>query len=52
MDNPEIAIAVIAEHGWHGATAAAPVARAILDVYFGKKKPSEIGVATVKVSGD
>ncbi len=52
MDNPEIAIAVIAEHGWHGATAAAPVARAILDVYYGKKKPSEVKASVAHTSGD
>ncbi len=41
-ENPQIAIAVIAEHGGHGSSGAAPVAKAILDVYFGKKKPEEI----------
>lgn len=52
VDKPRIAIAVISEHGRHGATSAAPVARAILDVYFGKKKPSEIKSSVAKVSGD
>ncbi|MBI2844195.1 MAG: penicillin-binding protein 2 [Armatimonadetes bacterium] len=52
IDNPEIAIAVISEQGGHGSTGAAPVARAILDVYFGKKKPSEIKPAVVRVTGD
>jgi len=52
VEKPEIAIACIVEHGQHGATAAAPVCRAILDVYFGKKKPSEIGKGIVHVSGD
>lgn len=51
-ENPEIAIAVISEHGGHGSTGAAPVARAILDVYFKKKKPSEIVPTVVHVSGD
>ena len=32
--NPEIALAVIVEHGGGGSTAAAPVARAILDAYM------------------
>ena len=32
-DDPEIAIAVVIEKGWHGYTGA-PVARAILDAYF------------------
>lgn len=52
VGNPKIAIAVIAEQGGHGSTSAAPVARAILDVYFGKKKPSEIQPSVAHVSGD
>jgi penicillin-binding protein 2 len=52
VGNPEIAIAVIAEHGRHGATSAAPVARAILDVYYHKKKPSEIKPGIVHAQGD
>ncbi|MEN6520805.1 MAG: penicillin-binding protein 2 [Armatimonadota bacterium] len=51
-EDPKIAIAVIVEHGRHGASAAAPVARAILDVYYGKKKVSDIKVSSVHVSGD
>ncbi len=39
VDNPEIAIAVIVENGGSGGSVAAPVARAVMDVYFGKKKP-------------
>ncbi len=42
VENPEIAIACIIERGAHGSSSAAPVCRAILDVYFGKKKPEEI----------
>ena len=39
-DNPEIAVAVVVEHGGHGASAAAPVAKKVLEAYFaGKKKP-------------
>lgn len=52
LEKPTIAIAVIGENGGHGATGAAPVARAILDVYFGKKKPSEITSNTPVVQGD
>ncbi|MHB9037935.1 MAG: penicillin-binding protein 2 [Armatimonadota bacterium] len=52
VEKPQIAIACIVEHGRHGATAAAPVCRAILDVYFGKKKVGEIGQRKVSVSGD
>jgi len=33
-ENPEIAIAVIMEHAGHGGSAAAPIARKIIDAYF------------------
>lgn len=36
-DKPKIAVAVIVEHGGHGGSAAAPVARAIFAAYFGLK---------------
>jgi penicillin-binding protein 2 len=52
VEKPTIAVACIVEHGRHGATTAAPVCRAILDVYFGKKKPQEVGSGQVSVSGD
>jgi penicillin-binding protein 2 len=35
--NPEIAIAVIMEHAGHGGSAAAPIARKIIDAYFERK---------------
>jgi penicillin-binding protein 2 len=34
---PEIAIAVIVEHAGHGGAVAAPIARKIIDTYFGQK---------------
>lgn len=52
LEKPTIAIACIVEHGRHGATSAGPVCRAILDVYFGKKKPGQIGAGTANVRGD
>lgn len=52
VEKPTIAIAVISENSGHGATNAGPVARAIMDVYFGKKKPSEIQSTTVRIYGD
>lgn len=39
-DDPQIAIAVVIEKGWHGYTGA-PVARAVLDSYFFPDKASE-----------
>jgi penicillin-binding protein 2 len=36
-NNPEITVAVIAENAGHGGTAAAPVARKIIDAYFRQK---------------
>lgn len=36
--NPEIAVAVIMENAGHGGSAAAPVARKIIDAYFSRKK--------------
>jgi penicillin-binding protein 2 len=37
-ENPEIAVAVILENAGHGGSAAAPVARKIIDAYFSRKK--------------
>lgn len=36
--NPEIAVAVILEHAGHGGSAAAPVARKVIETYFALKK--------------
>ena len=36
-ENPEIAVTVLVEHGGHGGSAAAPVAKKILEKYFAKK---------------
>ena len=52
VENPEIAIACVVEQGLHGATSAAPVCRAVLDVYFGKRKPDEIEHRRARTSGD
>jgi penicillin-binding protein 2 len=35
-DDPKIAFAVVVEHGGHGGAAAAPVARQVLEVFFGE----------------
>ena len=36
-ENPQIAVAVVVEHGGHGSSAAAPVAKAMYDAYFSEK---------------
>lgn len=38
-DNPQIAISVIVEHGGHGGSAAAPIARQIMDAYLLEAEP-------------
>ncbi|PLX97868.1 MAG: penicillin-binding protein 2 [Desulfuromonas sp.] len=40
-DNPEIAVAVVVEHGQSGGRAAGPVAKAIIESYMAGKKSSE-----------
>ena len=41
FDKPEIAVAVIVEHGEHGGAAAAPIVSRILRAYFDGKKPQK-----------
>ena len=38
-DKPEVAVAVVVEHGEHGGAAAAPIAGRMLRAYFDSKKP-------------
>jgi penicillin-binding protein 2 len=40
-DKPEIAVAVVVEHGEHGGSAAAPIAGRILKAWFDTKKPPQ-----------
>ena len=42
IENPKIALAVIVENGGFGATAAAPIARAVLDYYLLGKVPGPV----------
>ncbi|MDA8415348.1 MAG: penicillin-binding protein 2 [Desulfobacteraceae bacterium] len=54
-DKPEIAVAVVVEHGEHGGSAAAPIAARILRAYFDGKKPAQKPPAkhdTVDEAGD
>lgn len=51
--NPEIAVAVIVEHGLHGGTGAAPIARKMIDAYFkNKKQPVKISPEGDDESGE
>jgi len=47
--NPEIVVAVLVEHGLHGSTAAAPVARDIIKAYYDKKSRQEKKQYTVEL---
>lgn len=39
-DNPRIAMCCFVEHGGHGGTAAAPIAKVVLEKFFGKVDPN------------
>jgi penicillin-binding protein 2 len=52
FDKPEIAVAVIVEHGEHGGAAAAPIASRILRAYFDGKKPPRPKAAASSQEGD
>lgn len=41
-DNPEIAVAVLAEHACHGSTGGAPIARDVIQAYFEKYHPERL----------
>jgi len=41
-DDPQIAVAVVVEHGRHGSSAAAPIARAMFEQYFGLESDREL----------
>lgn len=41
VENPEIAVAVLVEHGGHGGSAAAPIAQLVLAKYFEKKAAAD-----------
>jgi penicillin-binding protein 2 len=40
-DKPEIAFAVVVEHGGHGGTSAAPIVRKVLEIYFKERLPKK-----------
>jgi penicillin-binding protein 2 len=39
QNNPEIAVSVLVEHGGHGGSAAAPIAKNVIETYFNPPKP-------------
>jgi penicillin-binding protein 2 len=41
-EKPEIAFAIVIEHGGHGGTTAAPVARKVLEVFFADRLPKPV----------
>jgi penicillin-binding protein 2 len=51
-DKPEIAIAVVVEHGEHGGGAAAPIAGRMLRAYFDGKKPVQKPAPNSKKTDD
>ena len=49
-EDPKIAVSVIVEHGGHGSSAAAPIAREVIKTYFGYNENAKPG--KVKVAGN
>ena len=50
-ENPEIAVTVLVEHGLHGSSGAAPIARAVMEAYFKDRLQEEQDLAFVMVEG-
>jgi len=52
VEDPEIVVAVLVEHGGHGGSAAAPLAKAVMETYFAKHAAEErAGEGSVDVEG-
>lgn len=51
-DDPEILVAVVIEEGLHGATAAGPIAKNIIELYIKKKEELEGGTITEEIAPD
>ena len=43
VEQPQIAVAVIVEHMGHGGSAAAPLAKTLIEAYMNFKKPQGVG---------
>ncbi len=50
-DKPTVAICAFIEHGGHGGSAAAPVAKVVLEKYFGKVSAQTVAAATTAKRG-
>ena len=51
-EDPQIAVAVIVEHGEHGASAAAPIAGEIVKAYLGKSGAAEMVAVVDSTRGE
>jgi len=51
VDKPKIAVSVFVEHGGHGGTAAAPIARRAIEAYLIKHKPAKSGAPLSSPAG-
>ncbi|HEX8948033.1 MAG TPA: penicillin-binding protein 2 [Dissulfurispiraceae bacterium] len=51
VDNPSIALSVFVEHGGHGASAAAPIAKKAIEAYLVKQKPQRADGGAPQGSG-
>lgn len=49
-ENPEIAFAIVIEHGGHGGTTAAPVGRKVLEVFFADRLPLKESVPELQAN--
>ncbi|MBF0528172.1 MAG: penicillin-binding protein 2 [Deltaproteobacteria bacterium] len=52
VQKPQIAVAVLIEHGGHGGSAAAPIAKQVLDAFFHTSKSSVTLPNTIQEYGD
>ncbi|NDD91342.1 penicillin-binding protein 2, partial [bacterium] len=51
INNPKIAVAVVAEHACHGSSGAAPIARAVIKAYLEKYYPDQFGTKALSEKG-
>jgi penicillin-binding protein 2 len=51
-ERPEIAVTVLVEHGLHGGSVAAPIAKAVLEKYFGQRGRDPQKVSSVVLFGE